>query len=193
MFNTTGSAHRRSSLPALLLLLSALCGAPPLSGQGLDSGSKFLYRWTDSAGQAHFSDRPPVGSVEGLSVQEVTSFAAPPAEDGATDYSVESQARRLEEQRLAREAARQETRRQREEQALRKAQLEAAKEQAEAARAQREAAEGMGPDGYPVYVRPQPPWWPPVRSPHPTHPRSGGERRSLRLPAGEPQSEVKHR
>jgi hypothetical protein len=153
--------------------LLSLSGVLPVSAQEEGPEPKLLYQWTDADGQAHFSDQPPVGAVDGLRVQEVAPFAAPAAVEGTVDYSVESQARRLEEDRTAREAAREETRRQREEQALRKAQLEAAKAQAEAARAQRDAAEVDGLGGYPVFVRPRPPWWPPTRPPYPP-PGSGG-------------------
>jgi hypothetical protein len=174
MPNASGSAHASSSLLAVLISMLALSGVLPALAQGEGPETKLLYQWTDAAGQVHFSDRPPVGAVDGVRVQEVSPFRAPPAAQGAVDYSVESQAKRLAEDRTAREAAREEARRQREEQALREAQLEAAKAQVEAARAQRDAAEHDGPGGYPVFVRPQPPWWPSTRPPYRVPPGWGG-------------------
>jgi hypothetical protein len=160
----------------------ALSCVLPALAKGEGPETKLLYQWIDAAGQVHFSDRPPVGAVDGVRVREVAPFTAPPAAQGAVDYSVESQAKRLAEDRTAREAAREEARRQREGQALREAQLEAAKAQAEAARAQRDAAEHDGPGGYPVFVRPQPPWWPSTRPPYPVPPGWGGGRHRPEAP-----------
>jgi hypothetical protein len=145
------------------LTVALLCGA--LVGVGAAfAEEKVLYRWIDSKGRTHFSDRPPAGPVERIEEQSVPLVPPQPSAAAEDFYSIENQARRLAEERRAREAARQEAARVREEQRLRQAQLDAARAQRQAAEAHLEAAEQSVPR-----------YWVPYRWPaHPPrryHPR----------------------
>ena len=57
-----------------------------------------LYRWFDSEGQLHFSDRPPVGGYEADRLQ-VPSFVPPAVPPEQNPYSILNQTKRLQEQR----------------------------------------------------------------------------------------------
>jgi hypothetical protein len=151
----------------VVLLGGALFGA----GDAL-AEERTLYKWIDSEGRTHFSDRPPAGSVEGIEERSLPVVPAPPPAAAQDYYSVQNQAQRLAEERQARETARQEAARLREEQRLRQAQLEAARAQQEAAEAQRDAFE-----------RSQPRYWVPYARPFHPRPRHPFRHKQLREPS----------
>jgi hypothetical protein len=156
----------QTNSPGLLLLVlmvpafsAGIAGDPAATA----TGGKTVFSWTDSEGRMHFSDQSPVDEVG--SVESRLLPAAPPPSQGSDDdyFSVENQAKRLEEARRRRSEARQQERREREERKLRRAEIEAAQAQKEASEAQRQAAE----DSTGIYV-PRYGW--PVYPRYPVHP-----------------------
>lgn len=121
-FGSASSARITVRLAVLALLFSS---NPALA----DDEGGLLYKWEDAQGQVHYSDRPPAGPV-GTPAGIVESYARPrqapaaPSPEG-NYYSVENQARRLEQARLERERARAAKERERQEAELRAAKLEA--------------------------------------------------------------------
>lgn len=162
---------RRLTDPARVFALVLLAGALFGAGDALTE-ERTLYKWIDSEGRTHFSDRPPAGAVEGIEERSLPLVPGPPTGAAQDEYSVENQAQRLAEERQARETARQEAARLREEQRLRQAQLEAARAQRKAAEAQREAIE-----------RSQPRYWVPYA--RPVYPRHPSHRKRLREPSSD--------
>ncbi len=143
---------RFANLMALALLLP--------SAQPLSQGAGSLYKWEDTQGQVHYSDQPPADPAVPVETQPLPKQV--PAEQGPDQdyYSVENQAKRLEDERRQREAARLEKERQRQEDERRAAELEALRAPAPP---QEAAPQGYG---YPVYMLPLRP----IRPPHPPHP-----------------------
>jgi hypothetical protein len=143
---------RFANLMALALLLP--------SAQALPEGAGSLYKWEDAQGQVHYSDQRPADPAVLVETHPLPKQV--PAEQGPDGdyYSVENQAKRLEEERRQREAARLEKERQRQEDERRAAELEALRAPAPP---QVAAPQGYG---YPVYVLP----FRPIRPPHPPHP-----------------------
>ena len=84
--------YPRPAYLAVLLLVSM--GAPAITQ------ADGLYRWFDSEGQLHFSDRPPVGGYEADRLQ-VPSFVSPAVPPEQNPYSILNQTKRLQEQREA--------------------------------------------------------------------------------------------
>jgi hypothetical protein len=78
-----------------------MAGAAVIAGPG---GSA-VYRWTDGQGVVHFSDSPPAHAPADTRVLPLTS-PPPPADAEADLFSVINQARRMAEERRARERAR---------------------------------------------------------------------------------------
>ena len=85
-------AYRRFRRPLALLVIS-LAAITSAQADG-------LYRWFDSEGQLHFSDRPPVGAHEADRLH-MPSFAPPALTPDQDPYSILNQAKRLEVQREA--------------------------------------------------------------------------------------------
>lgn len=156
---------------AVLFPIPSLFWAGMLIADPQSLPGKTLYQWTDTDGKVYFSDRPPAGPVERIQAQELPVTSAPSEDTSEDFYSVENQARRLEEERRARADTRDQERREREERELREAQLKAAKAQQQAARAQQQAAERDRGIGVPIYWRPiRPPVHPIRPEPLPGHP-----------------------
>jgi len=143
---------RFANLMALALLLP--------SAQSLSQGAGSLYKWEDAQGQVHYSDQPPADPAVPVETHPLPKQV--PAEQGPEGdyYSVENQAKRLEEERRQRETARLEKERQRQEDERRAAELEALRAPPPP---QEAAPQGYG---YPVYVLP----FRPIRPPHPPYP-----------------------
>ncbi|EXJ15707.1 DUF4124 domain-containing protein [Imhoffiella purpurea] len=86
-------------------LLAACACLMLMSPSGAALGEDRLYRWTDEAGQVHFSDRAPEASdrpVESMAMPESPGAARREGDP----YSVINQTRRMEAERKARELAR---------------------------------------------------------------------------------------
>lgn len=84
----------KRSLPLVILLCAVFGGAIAKSG----GGELHVYRWTDTAGVTHFSDKPPIGPVSSL---KVLSLAPPPpassaSEEAATRAWIDEANRRAE-------------------------------------------------------------------------------------------------
>jgi hypothetical protein len=173
---------RRGSLLLALVSLAPLSGWPsqPMA-EGPQEG--VFYEWTDSEGRTHFSDQAPTEHVGRVERRALPAMKTPPPDLDTDYYSVENQARRLEESRQERAAARREAAAIRHQERLREAQLEAARAQRDAARATQEAAERPAPCcGVPYYW---PAYPPPLHRPKPIrrpfHPPQELERRVPRL------------
>ncbi len=137
--------ERFAGLAALALLLAATPAQPEEAGT--------LYKWRDAQGQVHYSDKPPADPatpVETHALPKQDPSDQNPIEQGpgADYYSVENQARRLEEDRLQREAQRRDQERQRQAEQARAAETQANQDRAAA------EEDGSEYDDYPAYVRP---------------------------------------
>ncbi len=111
-----------------------------------------LYRWTDSEGRAHFTDRPPPAHAETAEALVVPSYAEPTLAPVDDPNSIINQSKRMEASRKDRERERTERRERDREYALREREL-AAREQA-----LRDPPAGSTPVyAYPRPVHPQPP------------------------------------
>lgn len=157
------ASTRGWALPAVVALILSSTPLPSLGEDGL------LYKWEDAQGQVHYSDRPPAGPA--ISVERYALPAQAPTEPSPEGdyYSVENQAKRLEQARLERESARAARARERQEEERRAAELEALRKPPETPAPQPPL------DRYPVYTLPFPPPWPayphrPSHRPHPPHP-----------------------
>ena len=95
----------------------ALCVALPASAQ--------LYKWVDSNGKVHYTDRPPSGSVKSQQMREAAQPTATPTAKQAKDEAGKGEPRTLDER----------------EQAFRKRQAEAAKAEEEQAKKDAKAKE----------------------------------------------------
>jgi hypothetical protein len=145
-----------------------------------------LYKWQDEQGRVHYSDRPPRDDASSVEVRPLPR-QGPAVERPEDDYySVENQARRMEQQRKAREAARKEAEEKRRAEQRRKAELQATRDRA------KQLEEVLEQEGYPVYVRPIPPVQlpeQPILSPERPGPSPGGSipipppGSAIRLPA----------
>ena len=142
----------KAGITGLMVLALQLASAQAPGQEG-----RTLYKWEDAQGQVHYSDQPPADPTS-----SVQTHALPPGSPGGSDgdpdeYSVERQARRMEEDRREREAARLEQERKRAQAQRDAAELEAARER------ESQAADAADDDGYPGYVMP----WRPIRPPRP--------------------------
>ena len=147
---------RLTILLPILVLLPFAQAEPPPTGQ--------LYKWEDEQGRVHYSDRVPVEPGSPVEVQPLPR--QPPTGSTADDdyYSIENQAKRLEDERKNREEARSEAEQKRLEEKERIAELEEAR-----ARAKRLEQENQR-ESYPQYVFPVLPIDSPAR---PILPRAG--------------------
>lgn len=127
--------------------------------KALSEGTASLYKWEDAQGRVHYSDQPPADPRVPVETHPLPRQVPAEQSPDGDYYSVENQAKRLEEERRQREAARLEKERQREAAERRAAELEALRAPAPS---QEEAPQGYG---YPLFVLP----FRPIRPPHPPH------------------------
>ena len=129
-----------------------------------------LYRWTDTDGRVHFSDRAPVGEpLDRVERLPAPQFADPGIPSG--HYSVTEQWQRLQQERLARQRQQWERAREARELALREREVAASERAADNVSATR----SVGSVGWGVPVRPRHPHRPVRPTPHsgiwkPDHP-----------------------
>ena len=70
-----------------------------------DLAAGMIYKWVDERGEVHFSDALPAGKAKDVKVLEVARIPDVVPGNPSYYFSVTNQARRLEEQRLARDKA----------------------------------------------------------------------------------------
>ncbi|MGB5450687.1 MAG: DUF4124 domain-containing protein [Sedimenticolaceae bacterium] len=125
-------------------LIAALAG--PLCCVQADT----LYRWTDSEGQLHYGDRPPLTSAEQVEQLHMPAYSPPNPPVQEDPYSILNQVERLEAYRQNLNRERQEREQAQREYNLRKLELEARQEAQQAPMDTRAY-------GYPRPVYPRPP------------------------------------
>lgn len=145
----------------LLVLLGAV---PAASAEG-----ETLYRWTDTFGRTHFSDRPPAAATP----PQVERLPAPSYADSGVPvdhYSVTNQLQRMQAERLQRERELEQRQREAREQVLREREIAAA---------ERAAEQAAYPDyGGGVYLSPYG-----YRRPHPGRPHHRHPNRPVKPPS----------